>query len=95
MKLRRMLRRKLLFWAAVAALTLLAAVLSLDCQKGQTLFDKRLAVCRAHNLFAESEQIPHLQTEKCFLRRTRRRKKRIALDLPPAGGKLCEAFSTS
>ena len=29
MKLRGMLRRKLLFWAAVAALTLLAAVLSL------------------------------------------------------------------
>ncbi len=29
MKLRRMLRRKLLFWAAVAALTFLAAVLSL------------------------------------------------------------------
>ena len=29
MKLRRMLRRKLLFWAAVAALTLLAAGLSL------------------------------------------------------------------
>ena len=29
MKLRRMLRRKLLFWAAVAAPTLLAAVLSL------------------------------------------------------------------
>ena len=29
MKLRRMLRRKLLFWAAVAALPLLAAVLSL------------------------------------------------------------------
>ena len=29
MKLRRMLRRELLFWAAVAALTLLAAVLSL------------------------------------------------------------------
>jgi len=28
MKLRRMLRRKLLFWAAVAALTLLAALLS-------------------------------------------------------------------
>ena len=26
MKLRRMLRRKLLFWAAVAALTILAAV---------------------------------------------------------------------
>ena len=29
MKLRRMLRRKLLFWAAVAALTLLAGVVSL------------------------------------------------------------------
>jgi len=26
------------------------------------------------------------------LRRTRRRKKRIKLALPPAGGKLCEAF---
>ena len=61
-------------------------------KKGKALFGKRLAVCRAHNLFAESEQIPHLQTEKCFLRRTRRRKKRIKLALPPAGGKLCEAF---
>ena len=30
MKLRRMLRRKLLFWAAVAALTLLAAVYQED-----------------------------------------------------------------
>ena len=57
--------------------------------------DRRLAVCRAHNLFAESEQIPHLQTEKCFLRRTRRRKKRIAAYLPPAGGKRCEAFCCS
>ena len=28
----------------------------------------------------------------CSLRRTRRRKKRITFDLPPAGGKLCEAF---
>ena len=28
--------------------------------------DNRLTVCCAHNLFAESEQIPHLQTEKCF-----------------------------
>ena len=64
-----------------------------DCPKrAKPFWDKRLAVCRAHNLFAESEQIPHLQTEKCFLRRTRRRKKRIAIYLPPAGGKLCEAF---
>ena len=62
-------------------------------KKGKALFGKRLAVCRAHNLFAESEQIPHLQTEKCFLRRTRRRKKRIAFDLPPAGGKRCEALA--
>ncbi len=45
-------------------------------------------VCCAHNWFAEGEPIPHLQTEKCFLRRTRRRKKRIAFNLPPAGGKL-------
>jgi hypothetical protein len=54
--------------------------------------DKRLAVCRAHNLFAESEQIPHLQTEKYFLPGTRPGKKWIKFDLPPAGGKLCEAF---
>ena len=66
----------------------------------QPFFGKRLAVCRAHNLFAESEQIPHLQTEKCFCdvhaqRKSpwgRRRKKRTKLALPPAGGKLCEAF---
>jgi hypothetical protein len=57
--------------------------------------DKRLAVCRAHNLFAGSKQIPHLQTEKYFLPGTRPGKKWIALDLPPAGGKLCEAFLTS
>ena len=64
-------------------------------KKGEAFLDKRLAVCRAHNLFAMGEQIPHLQTEKCFLRRTRRRKKRIAIYLPPAGGKLCEAFGTA
>ena len=61
-------------------------------KRSKTFWDNRLAVCCAHNLFAESEQIPHLQTEKCFLRRTRRRKKRIKLALPPACGKLCEAF---
>jgi hypothetical protein len=57
--------------------------------------NKRLAVCRAHNLFAGSKQIPHLQTEKYFLPGTRPGKKWIALDLPPAGGKLCETFLTS
>ena len=73
-----------------------AAKRSSACQKrARPFFDKRLAACRAHNLFAESEQIPHLQTEECFLRCTRRRKKRIALALPPAGGKLCEAFFRS
>ncbi len=63
-------------------------------KRAKPFWGRRLAVCCAHNLFAESEQIPHLQTEKCFLRRTRRRKKRIAFDLPPAGGKICEAFLT-
>ncbi|MFR4353781.1 MAG: hypothetical protein ACLT21_03635 [Oscillospiraceae bacterium] len=43
-------------------------------------------------MFAHGEQIPHLQTEKYFLPGTRPGKKWIAFDLPPAGGKLCEAF---
>ena len=42
------------------------AALFMTVKKGKALFGKRLAVCRAHNLFAESEQIPHLQTEKYF-----------------------------
>ncbi|MFQ9053182.1 MAG: hypothetical protein ACLR5H_08495 [Oscillospiraceae bacterium] len=46
-------------------------------------------------MFAHGEQIPHLQTEKYFLPGTRPGKKWIAFDLPPAGGKLCEAFGTS
>jgi hypothetical protein len=62
-------------------------------QKGQGPFwGKRLAVCRAHNLSADGGQIPHLQTEKYFLPGTRPGKKWIKFDLPPAGGKLCEAF---
>ena len=44
-------------------------------KKAKPFLDKRLAVCRAHNLFAESEQIPHLQTEKYFLPGTRPGKK--------------------
>jgi hypothetical protein len=40
------------------------------------------------------EQIPHLQTEKYFRPGTRPGRKWIAFDLPPAGGKLCEAFLT-
>jgi hypothetical protein len=62
-------------------------------KKGVAFLNKRLAVCRTHNLSATGEQIPHLQTEKYFLPGTRPGKKWIALDLPPAGGKLCEAFS--
>ena len=57
--------------------------------------DKRLAVCRAHNLFAMGEQIMHLQTEKNFRPGTRPGRKWIAFDLPPAGGKLCEALLKS
>ena len=64
-----------------------------DCPKrARPFLGKRLAVCRAHNLSADGGQIPHLQTEKYFLPGTRPGKKWIALDLPPAGGKLCEAF---
>jgi hypothetical protein len=41
------------------------------------------------------EPIPHLQTEKNFRPGTRPGRKWIAFDLPPAGGKLCEAFLKS
>jgi hypothetical protein len=38
-------------------------------------FRQFFAVCCAHNLFAYSEQIPHLQPEKYFCPRTRRGQK--------------------
>ena len=38
-------------------------------------FDKRLAVCCVHNLYAYGAQIPHLQPEKYFLSRTYRKRK--------------------
>jgi hypothetical protein len=44
-------------------------------KRAKPFFEKRLAVCRAHNLFADGEQIPHLQTEKNFLPGTRPGKK--------------------
>ena len=66
------------------------------CQKRASPFlDKSLAVCRAHNWFDKGEPIPHLQTEKNFRPGTRPGRKWIAFDLPPAGGKLCEAFLKS
>ena len=45
-----------------------------SCQK-VILFDKGTAVCCAHNLSAGGAQIPHLQPERYFLRRTCRRRK--------------------
>ena len=67
-----------------------------DCPKrAKPFLDKRLAVCRAHNWFAMGEPIPHLQTEKNFRPGTRPGRKWIAFDLPPAGGKLCEALLKS
>ena len=48
-----------------------SAVLFFLSPKGKPFGDKRLAVCCAHNLFAESEQIPHVQTEKYFRPGTR------------------------
>ncbi len=40
--------------------------------KPSGLFRQRVTVCCAHNLFADGEQIPHLQPEQCFCPRTRR-----------------------
>jgi len=45
-------------------------------------FRQFFAVCYAHNLFACSEQIPHLQPEMCFCPRTRRGQKRFLLCFP-------------
>ena len=36
-------------------------------KKGFALFDKRIAVCRAHDLYAFGVQIAHLQPELYFL----------------------------
>jgi hypothetical protein len=43
-------------------------------------------------LVRHGEPIPHLQTERNFCPGTRPGQKWIAFHLPPAGGKLCEAF---
>ena len=40
-------------------------------KKGFALFDKRIAVCRAHDLYAFGVQIAHLQPELYFLSGTR------------------------
>ena len=56
-------------------------------EKTCVFFDKRLAVCCAHNLPASGGQIPHWQTEKYFLSRTCRERKWLSKFLPPAGGK--------
>ena len=55
-------------------------------KKTVVFFDKRIAVCCAHNLPADGGQIPHWQTEKYFLSRTCRERKCFSNFLPPAGG---------
>ena len=46
-----------------------------DAVKKYNFLTKGVAVCCAHNLCAAGAQIPHLQPEKYFLRRTCRRRK--------------------
>ena len=36
-------------------------------KKGFAFFDKRIAVCRAHDLYALGVQIAHLQPDRYFL----------------------------
>ena len=52
-------------------------------EKGLRPFPPDSAACCAHNLFAVGEQIPHLQSERCFRPRTRRGQKRFGLYSPP------------
>ena len=40
-------------------------------KKGFAFFDKRIAVCRAHDLYAFGVQIAHLQPDRYFLSGTR------------------------
>ena len=40
-------------------------------KKGFAFFDKRIAVCRAHDLYALGVQIAHLQPDRYFLSGTR------------------------
>ena len=44
-------------------------------EKPFVFFDKRIAVCCAHNLCAIGAKIPHWQPEKYFLSRTYRKRK--------------------
>ena len=60
-------------------------------KKGEALFDKGLQSAARIICSLKANKFPHLQTEKCFATYTPPQK-RIKLALPPAGGKLCEAF---
>ena len=57
-------------------------------------FPAGFAVCRAQNLFATGEQIPHLQPEKYFLPGTRPGRKWISIGLQLARQILGSFFDT-
>ena len=57
------------------------------------IFRQTLAACCAHNLSPSGGQIPHLQSEMCFLPGTRPDRKRIGLYLPPMAANSARLFN--
>ena len=58
-------------------------------------FFEKAAACRARDWSAASGQTPHLQPEKCFPRRTCRRRKQITTGFAPAGANTARLFPLS
>ena len=58
-------------------------------------FFEKAAACRARDWSAASGQTPHLQPEKCFPRRTCRRRKQITTGFAPAGANSARLFPLS
>ena len=66
------------------------------CRKsGKATFSRGIRPGCAQELSANSGQFPHLRAEKCFLRRTRRRRKRILISFAPAGANSARLFRQS
>src|SRR5699024_3765058 len=64
-----------------------------DCRKTPCgLFRQTLAACCVHNLSPSGGQIPHLQSEMCFLPGTRPGRKRIGLYLAPMAANSARLF---
>ena len=66
------------------------------CRKsGKATFSREIRPGCAQEQSAYSGLLPHLRADKCFLRRTRRRRKRIFISFAPAGANSARLFRQS